>query len=386
MDASAEDEGRRSLSEYELVRHLGSGAFADVALYRHPPTGRLVAIKSVKRTAHASGINLGAFKELAAFAEIAAHPNVLTLHRTFTFAGQAHLVLEYCATDLAAIARDKSVTLGEADVKGFMLQLLDGLSAVHAARMLHADLKPENVLVDGGGTVKLGDFGHTAPWPEPGRPRSNRIVTVWYRAPELLAGARTYTAAVDMWAVGCVLGELLLRCPLFPAAGGPDTTPGEWERAQMAAIQRLLGTPVDTLAGEAGGAGGEQLPPFSFNDAAWSASSVLQAHVAASASAGQMRAPVFALPAARQAWPGCSSLPSFGEYEPRKPQPWRSVVPPGTASDAAIDLLSRLLLYDPSRRLTAAEALNHPWFAAAPPPTPPGRLPLGAAGARAAKA
>lgn len=388
-----EEIGRQKLSEYEFVRNLGSGAFADVKLYKHRVSQRLYAIKSVRRVAHHHGINLGAVKELAAFNEIGGHPNILSVHDAFSFAGQTHIVLEYCLSDLTAIARDRSVKLSEADVKSFALQLFDGLAAVHAARFVHADLKPDNVLIAPDGVLKLADFGHSAPVALGGdntgggllggfRPRFHRIVTVWYRAPELLAGARVYGPAVDMWAAGCILAELFLRCPLFPAQGGPNTREEDWEQLQMAAIQRLLGTPIDPLAAKPESAQAQAAPhSFRFSERSGSAASEVRG-VWTSAAGRSEQGRGKALHSgtqsatARQQWPGCTSLPSYPEFEPRQAQPWSMILPPGAVPSGALDLISHLLLYDPTARWTAAQAMQHPWFAAEPTPTPPSKVPL----------
>jgi cyclin-dependent kinase 7 len=293
------------------------------------------------------------------------HP--IQLYDAFPFGDRIHLVLEFCATDLSAIIRDTAIPLGEAHVKGFFQQILTGISYVHSRRFMHRDIKPENVLLTSGGVVKLADFGHAAPFPVLDRSLFYRVVTLLYRAPELLLRARYYSPAVDMWAAGCILAELLLRQPLFPCGGyDPDDTE---ERPQLASIFRLLGTPID--------------PDVDPNAAAEAFSAVGMQEEAASltASAGESSAPL-PRPSPRPlasnlpVWPGCSSLPGHAEFEPRKPQPWRSIIPSGAASDGALDLLSQLVVYDPLRRLTADQALQHRWFASEPKPTPPEKLPL----------
>ncbi len=542
-------EGKARLARYRFVSLLGKGTFAEVAKYEvvedeqqqqqlaasasasasagpsfssssgfaQEPT--FVAIKSVNRLSYRSGVNLGAVKELQALAEVAPlaaparpagsasylppaalaplpHRNVVRLLESFAFGDRVHLVLEFCASDLARTLRDRSLALGEAHAKGILQQLLRGVAHVHACGLMHRDLKPDNVLITGEGVVKLADFGHAGPLideadfaaadalggaaaaagggdnggnggggsaaamdvePPPAAaaaaaaaapasaaavaaaalgargdalfaPRSYffRVVTLWYRAPELLLGARFYSGAVDMWAVGCILAEVLLRQPLFPAQ---PARPELEEREQLAQIFRLMGTPIDPLAdpqaaaaayaaagialpqravpasgggsgsgvggGASAGAATSAAATASFEAAGAGSSATVAASSSATLSSSSSSSDIpFALPVARPqplaanlpCWPGCASLPGACAFEPRRPQPWRRVFPlePGSppafqgpgASALALDLLSQLLVFDPARRLSAGAALRHPWFSTDPLPAPPGRLPV----------
>jgi cyclin-dependent kinase 7 len=380
MEVRAPDpdaEGRAALSRYSHVRFLGKGAHAEVNAYV-AADGRSVAIKMVSREARARGVNMGAVKELQVMRELRPHPNVLSLLDAFAFGERVHLVLELCESSLEALSRDTRVALPEAAVKGLFVQLLRGLAAVHAARFMHRDVKPENVLLTRGGELKLADFGHAAPFPAApdggggsggaaARPLFHQVVTLWYRAPELLCRAKCHGPGVDMWAAGCVLGELLLRGRggLFPAEPPPGAGPGGEERAQMGAIVRLLGAPVDPLA------------DASAADAALRAAGLRAQDVDAMTARGGGGAALRGLAAPLPLWPGCTQLPGFMRFEPYAPQPWRSMHPAlAGASQGCVDLLSRLLVYDPRLRLSAAEALAHPWFAAPPAPLPPAALPL----------
>ncbi len=375
-------EGRSALSKYSHVRFLGKGTFAEVNAYVSSD-GRSVAIKMVGREARAKGVNLGAVKELQVMRELRPHPNLLSLLDAFAFGDRVHLVVELCETSLLALSRDTRVPLPEAAVKGLFQQLLRGVGAMHAARFMHRDIKPENVLVARGGELKLADFGLAAPFPAvPGgaaRPLFHRVVTLWYRAPELLCRAKSHGPAVDMWAAGCVLGELLLRGEggLFPAApppglprGSEEEARGE-ERAQMAAIVRLLGAPVDPLADAPAAEAALRAAGLSAADV--EAMAERGGGGGGSGGGGGARGLAAPLPL----WPGCSQLPGFMRFEPYAPQPWRSMHPAlAGASAGCVDLLSRLLAYDPRTRLTAEEALAHPWFSAAPAPLPPAALPM----------
>ena len=224
--------------------------------------------------------------------------------------------------------------------------------------------------------MQLADFGHAARMPEPDATAYPGVVTLWYRAPELLFRSPFHGPAVDMWAVGCVLAEVLLRQPLFP---GRQT-----EADQLAQIFRLLGAPVDPVP-VAQWEGGLQVPSASASSLADVSASVASCLLADSVvlpveDPGPQIAPsaVTASAPSRHdpTWPGCSVLPGYVEFEARPPQPWRAIFPASIASDAALDLLRGLLVYDPARRLSAAEARRHPWFSVEPRPCAPADLPL----------
>jgi serine/threonine protein kinase len=193
-----------------------------------------------------------------------------------------------------------------------------------------------------------------------------------------------------MWSLGCVFAELLLRGPIFPAQ---PQRPEHEEREQLAQIFRIMGTPIDPdtdpqAAAAAFAAAGLEAEAESVAAAAAAAAAAAtsSAASAAAASSSTLPTPVHPqpLPCNLPVWPGCSSLPGHADFEARKPQPWASVFPPGWVSAGALDLLSQLLVFDPLRRLTAEQALRHPYFSAEPLPTPPERLPLPAAALAAA--
>jgi serine/threonine protein kinase len=346
----------------------------------------------MRGTAHKAGANLGAVKELQVLREIA-HPNVLRLLDAFAFGGRVHFVLEHCQTDLKAVALSAALPLPEAAVKGFMLQLLRGLEAVHSARLMHRDLKPDNILITGSGVLKLADFGHSCALPCSSvsgelRTLHPTVVTLYYRAPELLCRAKSHGPAVDMWAAGCILAELLLRAPIFPGGGASEAAA---EAAQLREIVRLLGPPIDTAISApasavsaaaaaassclaAAGLSEAELQAMRGGGSSSSSSSGAAAAAAAVSSAAQLRGSAVPL----QLWPGCSSLPGLHSFEQRpQPRPWRDMHAAfQAASQPCLDLLSRLLAYDPLLRLSAREALQHPWFRAAPQALEPAQLPL----------
>lgn len=126
--------------------------------------------------------------------------------------------------------------LTPANIKSYTLQTLLGLEYLHLNWILHRDLKPNNLLVNANGCLKIGDFGLAKFFGSPNRAYTHQVVTLWYRCPELLFGARQYSTGVDIWAVGCILAELLLRLPFLP---------GQSDLDQLTKIFQMLGTPTE---------------------------------------------------------------------------------------------------------------------------------------------
>lgn len=139
-------------------------------------------------------------------------------------------------TDLEVIIKDTSIILTTSNIKAYMLMTLQGLEYLHTNWILHRDLKPNNLLVNNHGVLKVGDFGLAKWYGSPTRINTHQVVTRWYRSPELLYGARQYGTCIDMWAVGCILAELLLRVPFLP---------GESDLEQLTKIFQVLGTPTE---------------------------------------------------------------------------------------------------------------------------------------------
>lgn len=230
------------------------------------------------------------------------------------FAPAIYLVMECAEWDLEALLKQRERRLAGAVVRGLARDLLAGLAYCHARGVVHRDVKPSNLLVTRARTLKLTDFGLSrslrAVDGTRARPLSNRVVTLWYRSPELLLGTHAYDEAVDMWSAGCVLAELLAGAPLFR---------GTTELECLASVARLCGAPSPA-----------RMP---------SASSLPLLRLAAAALAAVPDPPPHALRA--------------------------RLLAAGVAAEAA-DLVGALLVLDPARRLRAADALRHPWLANTP--------------------
>lgn len=132
------------------------------------------------------------------------------------------LVFDFMDTDLEVIIKDINIVLTTANIKSYMIQTIQGLEYLHYNWILHRDLKPNNLLVNSNGVLKIGDFGLAKFFGSPNRINTHQVVTRWYRAPELLYGSRLYGTGIDMWAIGCILAELLLRVPFLPGESDLD--------------------------------------------------------------------------------------------------------------------------------------------------------------------
>ncbi|KAL1518247.1 hypothetical protein ABEB36_001896 [Hypothenemus hampei] len=204
-------------NRYEKIEFLGEGQFATVYKAKDIQTGNIVAVKKIKigsREEAQDGINRTALREIKLLQELH-HENLIGLLDVFGHMSNVSLVFDFMDTDL---------------------ETLKGLEYLHLNWILHRDLKPNNLLVDGKGVLKIGDFGLAKMYGSPNRINTSQVVTRWYRAPELLFGAKQYGICIDIWAVGCILAELLLRVPLFP---------GESDLDQLTKIFGVLGSPTE---------------------------------------------------------------------------------------------------------------------------------------------
>jgi cyclin-dependent kinase 7 len=206
-----------------------------------------VAIKKIRLKNSKEGLSADAIREIKLLQELE-HPHVIKVRDIFNHDSNINIVMDLCTMDLEKVVRATKVPLRSSDVKQYMRMILLGVEHIHKNWILHRDIKPGNILIDEEGRLKLADFGLAKIFGSPDRSLSHQACTLWYRAPELLFGARSYGEGADMWAVGCIFAELMTRKPFLP---------GENELNQLSLIFAALGTPTPEVW-----PGMEQLPQF----------------------------------------------------------------------------------------------------------------------------
>uniref|UniRef100_A0A6J0URG1 Cyclin-dependent kinase 3 n=1 Tax=Pogona vitticeps TaxID=103695 RepID=A0A6J0URG1_9SAUR len=283
---------------FQKVEKIGEGTYGVVYKARNKQTGQLVALKKIRLDSETEGVPSTAIREISLLKELK-HPNIVRLLDVVHSQKKLYLVFEYLNQDLKKYM-DSSHTGGlpMSLIKSYLYQLLQGVSFCHSHRVIHRDLKPQNLLINEMGAIKLADFGLARAFGVPLRTYTHEVVTLWYQAPEILLGCKYYSTAVDIWSIGCIFAEMVTRKALFP---------GDSEIDQLFRIFRALGTPTESL------------------------------------------------------WPGVTQLPDYKANFPKWPRKDLKVVIPHLDRDGR-DLLAQLLLYDPNKRISAKAALTHQYF------------------------
>ncbi|PIO76121.1 kinase domain protein [Teladorsagia circumcincta] len=279
----------------------------------------IVALKRLKIEKEREGFPITALREINMLLKAGKHENIVNVQEILigSNADKIYLAMEFVEHDMKNLMdtmhkRGKRFTFGEQ--KTLMRQLLSGLKHLHDNWILHRDLKTSNLLFSHKGILKIADFGLAREYGDPLRAYTAVVVTLWYRAPELLLGQKLYSTPIDLWSVGCIMGEFVLLKPLFPGNGELD---------EINKIFTELGTPSDSI------------------------------------------------------WEGYSELPGpkmmkLGNFPYNQ---LRKKFPASAMNESGFKLLNRFLTYDPKRRITAEEALNDKWFTEDPKPTPPEMFP-----------
>merc|ERR1712023_578031 len=192
--------------------------------------------KKIRLEAEDEGIPSTAIREISILKELQ-HPNIVRLHDVIHTEKKLTLVFEYLDQDLKKFL-DSSDGLDAFTIKSFLFQLLRGVAFCHDRRVLHRDLKPQNLLINKDGDLKLADFGLARAFGIPVRSYTHEVVTLWYRAPDVLMGSRKYSTPVDIWSVGCIFAEMTNGRPLFP---------GKTEQDQLQKVFKVCGTPSETM-------------------------------------------------------------------------------------------------------------------------------------------
>lgn len=289
----------QGLDRYSKIEKVGDGTYGVVFKARDRVTGKLVALKKIRLEAEDEGVPSTAIREISLLKTMQ-HPNIVKLFEAVYQDGRLYLVFEFLDQDLKVHMDNVRGLLKPNLVKSYMYQLLKGMCFCHSRGILHRDLKPQNLLIDQAGILKMADFGLARSVQVPVRAYTHEIVTLWYRAPEVLLGCKKYSSPVDMWSIGCIFAEVMTKRPLFP---------GDSEIDELFRIFRVLGTPDE------------------------------------------------------HKWPGVSKLPNFKTTFPQwKARSWASVLP--NCPPLALDLMAKMMAYEPNQRISARAALQHPYFTA----------------------
>ncbi|XP_027925880.1 protein IMPAIRED IN BABA-INDUCED STERILITY 1-like isoform X2 [Vigna unguiculata] len=223
---------------FERLDKIGQGTYSNVFQAREIETGRMVALKKVRfDKLKADSIRFMA-REIVILRSLD-HPNIMKLDGIITSqqSNSIYLVFEYMEHDLAGLVASPDIKFTEAQIKCYMRQLLSGMEHCHHRGIMHRDIKVSNILVNNEGVLKIADFGLANTLsPSSKQPLTSRVVTLWYRPPELLMGATNYGVSVDIWSVGCVFSEFFLGKPILK---------GRTEVEQLHKIFKLCGSPPE---------------------------------------------------------------------------------------------------------------------------------------------
>ncbi|XP_066302728.1 cyclin-dependent-like kinase 5 isoform X1 [Branchiostoma lanceolatum] len=204
------------MQKYEKLEKIGEGTYGTVFKAKNKETHEIVALKRVRLDDDDEGVPSSALREICLLKELK-HKNIVRLHDVLHSEKKLTLVFEYCDQDLKKYFDSCSGDIDPETVKSFMYQLLRGLAFCHSHNVLHRDLKPQNLLINKNGELKLADFGLARAFGIPVRCYSAEVVTLWYRPPDVLFGAKLYSTSIDMWSAGCIFAELAnAGRPLFP--------------------------------------------------------------------------------------------------------------------------------------------------------------------------
>ncbi|KAM7277720.1 hypothetical protein ACFE04_004854 [Oxalis oulophora] len=228
----------RRADTFEKLNKIGQGTYSNVYKARDTISGKIVALKKVRfDNLEPESVKFMA-REILILRRLD-HPNVVKLQGLVTsrMSCSLYLVFEYMDHDLAGLAASPGIKFTQAQVKCYMHQILSGLEHCHARHVLHRDIKGSNLLIDHSGVLKIADFGLASTFdPNHKQQMTSRVVTLWYRPPELLLGATDYGVGVDLWSAGCILAELLAGRPIMP---------GRTEVEQLHKIFKLCGSPSE---------------------------------------------------------------------------------------------------------------------------------------------
>ncbi|CCC66980.1 hypothetical protein NCAS_0A04220 [Naumovozyma castellii] len=306
----------RTSSIYERIVQVGEGTYGKVYKARNEVTSHLVALKKLRLNNEKDGFPITSIREIKLL-QTFHHPNIATLVEIMVESSKmVYMIFEYADNDLTGLLGDKNVVMSLGQRKHLFQQLLRGVKYLHDSLILHRDIKGSNILIDNKGNLKITDFGlarkmHVKSDSDGSNDYTNRVITLWYRPPELLMGTTNYSTEVDMWGCGCILMELFNNVSIFQ---------GQNEIEQLLSIFKIMGSPnLDN-------------------------------------------------------WPNFFEMPWFfmiipmltEKYPDLFEEKYKNLLP----SSECFNLAKGLLLYDQKKRLSAEEALKSPYFTEDPQPEP----------------
>ena len=291
---------RFTLDDFMKLEKIGEGTYGVVYKGQNIKTGQMVAMKKIRLESEDEGVPATAVREISLLRELR-HPNIVALEEVIMQEEKLYLIFEFLSMDLKKFIDSfpPTVMMDPYLQMSYLYQILQAMCFCHQRRILHRDLKPQNLLVDNKGVIKLADFGLARAIGIPVRVYTHEIVTLWYRAPEILLGSQRYSMSVDMWSIGCIFAEMALKKPLFQ---------GDSEIDELFRIFRILSTPTE------------------------------------------------------ENWSGVTSLPDFKSSFPRWGTNQLEDKVKGFMNADGIDLLQKMLIYDPAKRISAKRALKHKYF------------------------
>jgi len=286
------------MDRYQKLEKIGEGTYGVVYKAKDRVTGEIIALKKIRLEAEDEGIPSTAIREISLLKELQ-HPNIVRLYDVVHTERKLTLVFEYLDQDLKKYLDVSDGGIEASIMKSFLFQLCRGVDFCHHHRVLHRDLKPQNLLINREGELKLADFGLARAFGIPVRSYTHEVVTLWYRAPDVLMGSRKYSTPVDIWSIGCIFAEMCNGRPLFAGTSEAD---------QLDSIFRHLGTPTE------------------------------------------------------ESFPGVTELPEFKSDFPAYPAPasLQRLVP--SMDPRGAELLHLMLAFDPSQRISARDAMSHAYF------------------------
>ncbi|PGH12404.1 CMGC/CDK/CRK7 protein kinase [Polytolypa hystricis UAMH7299] len=280
---------------------IGAGTYGKVFKAIHVYTKNKVALKKIRMEGEKDGFPITAVREIRLLQHLR-HENVVRLQEVMVEKNECFMVFEYLSHDLTGLINHPTFALTPSHKKHLAMQMFEGLNYLHHRGVLHRDIKAANILISNQGQLKFADFGLARFFSKSQQlDYTNRVITIWYRPPELLLGETRYGPAVDIWSAACVYMEMFTKKAVFPGEGG--------EISQLDKLYNSLGTPT------------------------------------------------------RSDWPDIVEMPWFELLRPKERKKrafedlYRDFISP-----AALDLVGKMFHYDPAKRPSAEEVLNHPYF------------------------